>query len=294
MIGQPSASLHLRSLEQAIGQRLIVRDARGSRLTPTGEIVVQHAEQVLTALDRLSADLRAYRAGLRGTLAVAASSAASYLLPGALGLFRAGHPEVDVSVRVSDSATVRSMVAQREVALGLSGDASPLNGIESEHLLDVEVVGIAAPGVLAGGAHEMLSAELSQHTLLILSDGSSQQSASSRALRRQPSAMPARTWLLDSTEAVKRAVREGLGVAFVSRLAVRDELERGELVPFRVVDLPRMVHAIYIARAGERRGGSRSGAGPAPDAPLTLQLAFKHAVLKTFHTLEREPLWLVR
>jgi molybdate transport repressor ModE-like protein len=293
MIGQPSASLHLRSLEQAVGRRLIERDARGSRLTPMGEIVVQHAEQVLSALDGLSDDLRAYEAGLRGTLAVAASSAASYLLPPALRVFRSAYPEVDVSVRVTDGAAVRSMVALREVALGLAGDASPMAGVEWEHLLDVEVVGIAAPGVLPDGTHELRSIELASHTLLVLGDGSSQHSAASGALRRRPDAVPARTWLLDSTEAVKRAVRERLGVAFLSRLAVRDEIERGELVPFRLVDLPRMEHAVYVAQPSERRGGSRVRSGRPPTAPPATQKAFTNAVLQAFRAVDREPLWLV-
>jgi molybdate transport repressor ModE-like protein len=294
MIGQPSASLHLRSLEQAVGRRLIERDARGSRLTPMGEIVAQHAEQVLSALDGLNDDLRAYEAGLRGTLAVAASSAASYLLPTALRLFRRSYPEIDVSVRVADGATVRGMVALREVALGLVGDASPLGGVEWEHLLDVEVVGIAAPGVLRDGRQELRSSELSAHTLLVLDDGSSQRSAASSALRRRPDARPARTWLVDSSEAVKRAVRERLGVAFLSHLVVRDEIERGELVPFRVIDLPRMEHAIYVAQPCERRGDARSRTGGPPTAPPTTQQAFTDAVLEAFRAVDREPLWLVR
>jgi molybdate transport repressor ModE-like protein len=293
MIGQPSASLYLRSLEQAIGRRLIERDARGSRLTADGEIVVRHAEQVLSALEGLSEDLRGHETGLRSTLSVAASSAASYLLPAALRRLRASHSEVDVSVRVADSATVRGMVALHEVAIGLSGDASPLDGVESEPLLEVEVVGIAAPQTLPEGAHEIGSAELSAHTRLVLSDGSSQQSAASRVLRRRPEAIPAHTWLLDSTEAVKRAVREGLGVAFVSKLAVHDEIERGELVAFRVLDLPRMAHSVYVARPWERRGLSRPGTEP-PSSPETTLLAFTRAVLQTFEALDREPLWPAR
>jgi molybdate transport repressor ModE-like protein len=266
MIGQPSASLHLRSLEQAVGRRLIERDARGSRLTPMGEIVAQHAEEVLSALDGLNEDLRAYEAGFRGTLAVAASSAASYLLPAALRLFRRSYPEIDVSVRVADGATVRGMVALREVALGLVGDASPIGGVEWEHLFDVEVVGV----------------------------GSSQRSAASSVLRRRPEARSARTWLVDSSEAVKRAVREGLGVAFLSHLVVHDEIERGELVPFRVVDLPRMEHAVYVAQPSERRGDARVRGGGPPSAPPTTQQAFTQAVLEAFRAVDREPLWLVR
>ena len=46
---------------------------------------------------------------------------------------------------------------------------------------------------------------------------------------REISVQPARIWELGSTEAVKRAAREGLGVAFLSSYAVAEEIERGEL-----------------------------------------------------------------
>ena len=52
--------------------------------------------------------------------------------------------------------------------------------------------------------------------------------------REPPASSPRRLWELDSSEAIKRAAREGLGVAFLSRYAVAEEIERGELERFRL------------------------------------------------------------
>ena len=58
--------------------------------------------------------------------------------------------------------------------------------------------------------------------------GPSTRAVAERALARLRY-QPAKRWELDSNEAIKRSVAAGLGVGFVSRLAVEDELARGEL-----------------------------------------------------------------
>jgi DNA-binding transcriptional LysR family regulator len=63
---------------------------------------------------------------------------------------------------------------------------------------------------------------------------------------------PAKTWELDSNEAIKRSVRAGLGVGFVSRLVVEDELERGELEAFVVEEVGPMRRSVYLLRPDGR------------------------------------------
>ena len=72
-----------------------------------------------------------------------------------------------------------------------------------------------------------------------------------RAARRCE-ARPARVWELDSSEAIKRAAREGLGIAFLSRYAVAEEIERGELASFRLAGQPRIERRLHVARLARR------------------------------------------
>lgn len=252
-IGQPSASLHLRHLEAAVGYKLIERGTTGSRLTAEGEIVHLHATRVLAALEAMLDELTAQHAGTRGTLSIAASTAASYLVPPALRRFGKRHPEVDLRMLVDNSAGVHSRVRRRDVALGIAGPVPASSGVEREHLLDDEVVGIAAPGVLDPPAALVEPAALARHTLLVRQAGSGQQLAAGRVLEEHPEAVEAKTWVLDSEEAVKRAVRERLGVAFVSKLAIRDEVARGDVVTFRLAGVPPMSHPLHVARPVDAR-----------------------------------------
>ena len=252
LMGQPSATKHLQTLEAAVGERLIERDGRASRLTEAGEVVAAHAERVLDTLDGMQEELRALRDAERGTLRLAASTTpGTYVLPSILQCFADRHPRVDVDVVIGSSTWVAGRVADREVSLGLAGEVELPEGVDAEPFLDDELIGIAAPGALAlrGGAAR--PADLEGRMLLVREHGSSTRVVSERYLARA-GWHPAKRWELDSNEAIKRSVAAGLGIGFVSRLVVEDELERGELVGFRLERAEPMRRSVYLLRPAGR------------------------------------------
>src|SRR4051812_45465210 len=122
-VGQPSATKHLQTLEAAVGEKLVERHGRASRLTEAGEVVAGHAQRVLHTLDGMQEELRALRDAGRGTLTLAASTTpGSYVPPSILQYFAERHPGVDVDVVIGSSAWVAERVADREVSLGLAGE----------------------------------------------------------------------------------------------------------------------------------------------------------------------------
>src|ERR687886_488795 len=87
-IGQPSATKHLKTLEAAVGARLVERDGRSSRLTEAGTVVAAHGLRVLDTLDALHDELLALERAERGTLKLAASTTpGGYVLPSILQCF---------------------------------------------------------------------------------------------------------------------------------------------------------------------------------------------------------------
>jgi len=247
-MGQPSASKHLKTLEGAVGTKLVERDGRASRLTDAGHIVAAHAARVLDTFEAMEEELRALHGAARGTLTLAASTTpGSYVLPSILQCFADRHPAVDVDVVIGSSAWVAQRVAHREVQLGLAGDVALPDGVTAEPFLDDEVVGIAAPGAMKLRGGRASVAELAKHTLLVRETGSSTRAVAERALARV-GYQPAKRWELDSNEAIKRSVSAGLGVGFVSRLVVEDELERGEVKAFTVQGAASMRRSVNLLR----------------------------------------------
>ena len=251
-IGQPTATKQLKTLEAAVGEKLVERDGRASRLTEAGEVVVRRAVRVLDVLHGLQEELGALRGAEAGTLALAASTTSgTYVLPSILQCFADRHPGVDVEVAIGSSSWVAKRVAKREYSLGIAGEIELPDGVYAEPFLDDELVGIAAPGRIELRRGRAPVSELSRWTLLVREPGSSTRAVAERHLARAGYRPPNR-WELDSEEAIKRAVRAGLGIGFVSELVVEDEVERGELVSFRVEGVPPMQRSIYLLQPDDR------------------------------------------
>ena len=233
-IGQPSASQHLRVLEAAVGQRLVERNGRGSRLTEAGALLAARAAQALASLDRADEELAALSGLETGTIHVGASTAPGvYLLPDTLGCFRRDHPGVSVEVEIASSGEILRRLLAARLQLAIVGTEEADDRVELTPFLDDELVGIAKPGTLPLAGGFLPAAELRSRLLLCRESGSSTQALAERALAAGGVEVGGR-WELGSSEAIKRAAREGLGVAFLSRYAVAEEVERDELEVFRV------------------------------------------------------------
>ncbi len=251
-MGQPSATKHLKTLGAALGEKLVERDGRGSRLTAAGDVVAAHAQRVLDTLEGMHEELRGLRDAERGTLLLAASTTpGSYVLPSILQCFADRHPRVDVDVVIGSSRWAAERVAHREVSLGLAGEVEWPDGVVAEPFLDDEIVGIAAPGDVGSRGGRVSPRGLAARTLLVREVGSSTRAVAERYLARV-GYRPAKRWELDSNEAIKRSVRAGLGIGFVARLVVQDELDRGELEAFTVVGTGRMERSVYLLRPDGR------------------------------------------
>jgi DNA-binding transcriptional LysR family regulator len=99
--------------------------------------------------------------------------------------------------------------------------------------------------------NELAPRALADQTLLVREASSSTRRLADRALAAA-GVEPAEVWELDSSEAIKRAAREGLGVAFLSRYAVAEEIERGELTHFRLRGRPRIERRLVVAYLARR------------------------------------------
>ena len=248
-MGQPSATKHLKTLEAAVGERLVQRDGRASRLTPAGEVVAVHAQRVLDTFDGMHEELRALRDAELGKLTLAASTTpGGYVLPSLLECFAERHPRVEVDVVIGSSRWVAERVAHREASLGMAGELDWPDGVVAEPFLEDEIVGIAAPGRLPSRA---TLDQIAGETLLSREPGSSTRVVADRFLA--PLAYrPAKRWELDSDEGIKRTVRAGLGIGFVSRRVVEEEIGRGELEAFAVEGAAPMRRLIHLLRPDGR------------------------------------------
>jgi DNA-binding transcriptional LysR family regulator len=153
-----SVSQQLSELEREAGVVLLERAGRGVRLTDAAYVLVEHAEALLTRMERAEAELAATAGAVVGRVSVASvQTAAATLLPAALADLADNHPAVRVEVRhVETDESLQSLaLGQVDLVVGIEYDHVPQTrhaGIEREHLFSERLlVGLArhhprAPG----------------------------------------------------------------------------------------------------------------------------------------------------
>ncbi|HSN89606.1 MAG TPA: LysR substrate-binding domain-containing protein [Anaeromyxobacteraceae bacterium] len=212
-------------------------------------------------------------AGEPPTLAVGASSTpAQLLLPRIVRAFVRGHPGVRVSLTVKDSAEVAGEVLAGRVELGLVGARSPRPELAYENVVEDEIVLVAAPS-LGLGPRPIAAEQLASLRRIDREPGSGTRAVVEEHLGNMGVSLdPAAAALeVDTLVGVKAAAMSGMGVAFVSRLAVRDEIEAGLLrvVAVEGLRIPRNVFAVY-----------RRDRGLSPSARAFLALARAPEVIR--------------
>jgi DNA-binding transcriptional LysR family regulator len=221
-ISQPAVSEHLRGLEEHFGVRLFERVGRGVCPTASAlqlEPYVRQMVKLLKSAEELASDLQGVRTG---SLTVGASSTpGTYLLPHALGRFRAQYPGVSLQLRIRDTAQVEKWVASGEVELGVIGDASnQSSSFASDPWLEDELIVLMhKQHALARRSSAKLSA-LANEPIIAREEGSSTRRTTERCFGKLGLTLNP-VMELGSTEAIREAVAAGLGIAFVSRYATR-------------------------------------------------------------------------
>jgi DNA-binding transcriptional LysR family regulator len=246
MISQPAVSKQLSVFESTLGVPLLERLPRGVRLTHAGAILADYARRIASLQDQALTAIRDLRTGSLGTLRVGASTTiAVYLLPDLIVTFRRQHPGVQFHLTVANSAAVARAVAEGDLDLGLTEVHHPDPAVDSQVFRHDELVPIAAPSHALARKRSITPAQLCALPFVVRDTGSDTKSFVERALAARGLAItPAMS--VGSTEAVKRAVSAGLGVAIVSRLSTDLEIQTHRLKILRVpaLNLRRPLHLL--------------------------------------------------
>jgi DNA-binding transcriptional LysR family regulator len=253
-VSQPAVSKQVRELERAFGVHLFDRVGRRVRLSQAGQLLADYA-RLLFALTREAeeavADLRAIG---RGKLVIGASTTiGTYLLPSVVAEFWRRHPKIELLVEIENTELIHRRLAAHELDVGLIEGIVEDEDLEATVLCCDELVVIASAGHrLAGKTRVSLSA-LQEEVFIMREPGSGTRAVEERALERLK--LPVRVAMaLGSTEAIKRVVSEGVGLAVVSRLSVQSEVAAGSLAVLPVAGL-HIERPLYLVRRKGRRDG---------------------------------------
>lgn len=175
---QPAISRQIATLELETGQRLVERNPRGIRLTPAGELLVEHADAIIDRLNVAESQLEQLASLDAGRLRVGSfASANATLIPLALKAFAAEYPRVqlDLSENLCRDVLARLEEGELDIAVVAGYDASTPGvspDVELEPLMeDVMFAALPSDHPLARRTRLRMS-DLSEETWIEGNDGS--------------------------------------------------------------------------------------------------------------------------
>ncbi|MDD5170011.1 MAG: LysR family transcriptional regulator [Syntrophales bacterium] len=238
---QPGISKYIKDLEAYYGMRLFDRLGKKIVLTQAGEILYAKTEIIFQIIDQLKVELDELQGMDRGTLNIGASiTFGVYVLPAILSKFRARHPRVDISLDIALNRQVADNVIANKVDIGFLGSPVRDERLKIEPFMKDELV-LIVPGSHEWALRDVIEPhELLSKTFIYPRRGSGTRDIIENRLA-EAGIVLRDTLEIGHTEAVKKAVEEGLGVAILSKTALMREEHLGVLKSLRLagVDLHR-------------------------------------------------------
>ena len=248
---QPAVSMQIKQLEQIIGIALIELVGKRVYLTEAGEELQRYSRAITILLgeaEQVFAEMKGLR---RGHLKIAVASTANYFVPRLWAAFRKRHPDVSVSLEVTNrQGLIRALVENRAdlVIMGL-----PPEGLDlvAEGFMPNPLVVIAPPSHPLAAAKRVPLQQLQSEAFLVREQGSGTRSLMERVFAEKRLA-PATPIEMSSTEAIKQGVEAGLGLALLSVHTLEMELALKRLVVLNVEGFPVLREWYVVHRAGKR------------------------------------------
>jgi DNA-binding transcriptional LysR family regulator len=253
---QPAISQHVARLEDALGTRLLERDARGVKLTPAGEVLLRHASLLLDAARRAEEEVRLAAGIGRPRVRIAAfASAAAGLVPGATRELRARRPDVELSLQVlEDEPALDALLSGRvDIALIVDSVLQPAprrSGVEYLPVCDdVLRLAVASDHPLATRPSVALE-ELRDEAFLITEvAGTCADSNVVLHAFREAGFDPNVAFASDDYQALQGMAASGIGVALIPTIALTSSRPDVVVLPLRGRAPARQV--VAAVRAGE-------------------------------------------
>ena len=244
---QPTISEHIRALEDELGVQLLDRLGRGTAPTRAGRLLLGYAKRMLTLGREARQAIDQFQGRMTGELVIGGSTIpGEYVLPALVGQFKRKYPEISICLLIGSSQQVSDWVEDGRVEVGMIGAPPTSRGLESAALMADELV-VVVPSDHAWARRPSIDLPaLMEEPFLVRERGSGSREAFERALAEHGLELAAFRVVgeMGSTQAIKQAVRAGVGVSLISRRAVRDEC-RANLVACLTVDGLAITRAFY-------------------------------------------------
>ena len=249
---QPTISNHIKSLEDEFDCKLFDRLGRTNIPTKEAEVLYSHSMELIEKADTIKEAIGEIRKDVTGKLVVGASTIPGvYLLPRIMSEFQKRYPSISFQILISDSSGIVDSVSKHELLLGFVGAKLGNEQINYIPFVQDKLIVVSSPNLEKNS--RMTLKELVKLPMVLREEGSGTRRETEKLLESKGFSLEDLkiSGIFGSTDAVKQAVKAGLGVSILSNFSVIDELDHEILKEIKLTDIE-MKRRFYIVTHKKR------------------------------------------
>ena len=246
---QPAVSLALQRLEQELGEKLI--DRSGKELTPTdaGRIVLDYARRFQSLQQELDNSLEELRDNASGRLTIGANESTALYLLRHIEQYRQLHPKIKVQIRRSLSSKVPNEILDGNLELGVISYDPADERLKSKVIYTDSLAFVVSPKHRLANRKTVSIVELGSENFIAHNVISPYREVVLREFQthKVPLHMDVE---MPTIETIRKLVQNNVGVAFLPRMCVEQEIDQKVLCEVRVkeMNVERKIRLIYPTR----------------------------------------------
>lgn len=236
-LSQPSVSVRMRQLEEELGVKLFEQLGKRVALTEAGQLLVPYATRVIAAMSDARDAIDGLQGLERGALRIGASTTPGmYVIPRTVAHFKRRYPKIEVHLAVKDTRQIEEGVIRNEFDFGFVGGHLAGNEVDVLPWIIDEIILIVPLGHRLAGKRSVTPQDLSSEKFIFREQGSATRAVVATHLRKFRVDAEA-VMEIENPESVKKAVQNGLGIAFISAFAAETDLKAKTLVAVEIRNL---------------------------------------------------------
>jgi DNA-binding transcriptional LysR family regulator len=246
---QPAISLALQRLEQEIGEKLIDRSGKDLILTDAGRTVIEYARRFQSLQQEMDNSLAELRDNSSGRLTIGANESTTLYLLRHIERYRELYPKVKVQIRRSLSSKLPNELLDGNLELGVISYDPQDERLQSKVIYTDALAFVVSPKHRLAHRRTVSITELGSEVFIAHNVVSPYREQVIREF--QAHKVPLRMDVeMPTIETIRKLVQENLGVAFLPRMCVEQEIEQKQLCDIRVKEMhmERKIRLVYPVR----------------------------------------------
>jgi LysR family transcriptional regulator, low CO2-responsive transcriptional regulator len=232
---QPAISSQIRGLEEEVGAKLFDRSGGKVSLTAAGKTFLKYVEETLDARKAMLVSIAEMERVPRGEIIVGANEGTClHILPYVFADFKTQYPDVSVNIKRADYAKILESVIDNSVDFGVVSLPVTDNRLTVALIHRDELVIIVPPQHALGKMKAASIADLAKFPLVVPKAGHTRDLIEEMFHERR--LKPNVSMELDSSELLKRFVAAGVGIGFIPRSHVEEDVRAKALTAIALAD----------------------------------------------------------